>query len=45
MEEVEEALKEMPNDKELGPNGFTINFYKAWWEIVKTKVWEVVEDS
>lgn len=45
MEEVEEAMKEIPNDKAPGPNCFTINFYKACWEIVKTKVWEVVEDS
>eukprot|EP00253_Pinus_taeda_P016587 PITA_16587 len=45
LEEVEEAVKEMPNDKALGPDGFTINFYKACWEIVKLEVWEVVEDS
>lgn len=45
MEEVEEAVKNMPNDKAPGPDGFTINFYKACWEIVKTEVWEVVEDS
>lgn len=35
----------MPNDKALGPNGFTINFYKACWNLVKHQVWEVVEDS
>eukprot|EP00253_Pinus_taeda_P023436 PITA_23436 len=29
LEEVEEAVKEMPNDKAPGPDGFTINFYKA----------------
>lgn len=45
LEEVEEAVKNMPNDKAPGPDGFTINFYKACWEIVKTEVWEVVEDS
>jgi len=42
---VEEAIKEMPNGKAPRPNGFTINFYKACWEIVMTEVWEVVEDS
>ena len=45
LEEVEEAVKEKPNDKAPGSDGFTINFYKAYWEIVKTEVWEVVEDS
>eukprot|EP00253_Pinus_taeda_P007220 PITA_07220 len=45
MEEVEEVVKSMPNNKALGPDGFTINFYKACWPTIKTKVWEVVEDS
>eukprot|EP00253_Pinus_taeda_P004936 PITA_04936 len=45
MEEVEEAIKSMPNDKAPGPDGFTINFYKACWPTIKTEVWEVVEDS
>eukprot|EP00253_Pinus_taeda_P016264 PITA_16264 len=45
LEEVEEAIKSMPNDKAPGLDGFTINFYKACWSIVKQEVWEVVEDS
>lgn len=45
MEEVEEAVKEIPNVKAPGPDSFTINFYKAYWDIVKTEVWEVGEDS
>eukprot|EP00253_Pinus_taeda_P013336 PITA_13336 len=45
LEEVEEAIRSIPNDKALGPDGFTINFYKACWSIVKQDVWEVVEDS
>eukprot|EP00253_Pinus_taeda_P001635 PITA_01635 len=45
LEEVEEVVKEMPNDKASGLDGFTINFYKACWEIVKLEVWEVVEES
>eukprot|EP00253_Pinus_taeda_P011270 PITA_11270 len=45
MEEVEEAVKNMPNDKAPGPDGFNINFYKACWKIVKNDIWEIVEDS
>eukprot|EP00253_Pinus_taeda_P001472 PITA_01472 len=45
MEETEEAIRSMPNDKAPGPDGFTINFYKSCWSIVKQDVWEVVEDS
>eukprot|EP00253_Pinus_taeda_P023623 PITA_23623 len=45
MEEVEEAVRSMPNDKAPGPDGFTINFYKACWEIIKNDIWEIVEDS
>lgn len=45
LEEVEEAIKSMPNDKAPGPDGFTINFYKDCWPTVKIEVWEVVEDS
>eukprot|EP00253_Pinus_taeda_P026765 PITA_26765 len=45
MEEVEEAIRSMPNDKDPGLDGFTINFYKPCWSIVKQEVWEVVEDS
>eukprot|EP00253_Pinus_taeda_P013888 PITA_13888 len=45
MEEVEEAVRSMPNDKAPGPDGFTINFYKVCWEIVKNNIWEIVEDS
>eukprot|EP00253_Pinus_taeda_P028075 PITA_28075 len=44
MEEVEEAVRNMPNDKVPGPDGFTINFYKACRKIVKNDIWEIVED-
>eukprot|EP00253_Pinus_taeda_P006750 PITA_06750 len=45
LEETEETIKNMPNDKAPGPDGFTINFYKACWNTVKQDVWEAVEDS
>eukprot|EP00253_Pinus_taeda_P004868 PITA_04868 len=45
MEEVKEVVRSMPSDKAPGPDGFTINFYKACWNIVKQDIWEIVEDS
>lgn len=36
LEEVEETVKDIPNDKVSGPDGFTIDFYKACWDIIKT---------
>ena len=45
MEEVEEVVRSMPNDKAPRPDGFIINFYKACRSIVKKEVWGVVEDS
>lgn len=38
LEEVEEAVKDMSNDKVPGPDGFTINFYEACQDIVKTEI-------
>jgi hypothetical protein len=35
----------MPNGKALGPDGFTVEFFKACWEIVRKDVYRVVEDS
>ena len=31
MEEVKEVVKQMANDKYLGPNGFTMNFFQSYW--------------
>jgi hypothetical protein len=35
----------MPNEKSLSPDGFTVEFFKACWEIVRQDVYRVVEDS
>ena len=45
MEEVTLAVNEMDNGKDPRPDGFTIDFFKACWEIVKYDIYEVVEDS
>jgi hypothetical protein len=44
-EEVDQALQEMPSGKAPGPDGFTVEFFKAYWEIIKHDVYKVVEDS
>lgn len=28
-----------------GPDGFTVDFYQFFWDIVKEEVWEIVEES
>jgi hypothetical protein len=35
----------MPNGKAPSPDGFTVEFFKSYWEVVKHDVYRVVEDS
>ena len=44
-EEVSEVINEMQSGKAPGPNGFNVDFFKAYWETVKQDILEVVEDS
>jgi hypothetical protein len=44
-EEIDQVLQEMPNGKSLDPDGFTVEFFKAYCDIVKNDVCRVVEDS
>jgi len=44
-EEIDQVLPEMPNGKALGPDGFTVEFFKSCWEFVKHDIYRVVEDS
>jgi hypothetical protein len=39
------VVEEMPNGKAPGPNGFTVEFFKSCWEVVKHDIYGVVEDS
>jgi hypothetical protein len=39
------VIQEMPNRKAPRPDGFTVEFFKACWEVVKHNVYRVVEDS
>lgn len=41
-EEVEETLMKIKGNSSLGPDGFTVSFFKKCWEIVGTNVIEVV---
>lgn len=34
-EEIEHAVWSMEPDKALGSDGFSINFYKQFWELIK----------
>jgi hypothetical protein len=43
--EVEETIKEIPQGKAPGPDGFTTNFFQACWSIIGKYLWEVVEES
>ena len=45
LEEVEVAVKQMMNDKALGPDGFTTKFFHDCWHTIKDEILDIVEDS
>jgi hypothetical protein len=42
IEEVDQALQEVPSGKAPGTDGFTVELFKAYWEIVKHDIYKVV---
>lgn len=44
-EEVEEAVMQMDKGTTPDPDGFTVDFFQQFWDLVKEEVWEIVEDS
>lgn len=44
-EDVSEVIKEMQNEKEVGLDGFNVDFFKAYRDTVKLNILKVVEDS
>ena len=45
LEEVEEVVMQMEKGTALRPDGFTVDFYQFFWDIVKEEVREIVEES
>jgi hypothetical protein len=45
IEEVDQALQDTPKCKAPGPDGFTSDFFHHCWPMIKTEVWEILEDS
>jgi hypothetical protein len=45
IEEVDQALQDTPKCKAPGPDGFTSDFFHYCWPMIRTEVWEILEDS
>jgi hypothetical protein len=45
IEEVDQALQDTPKSKAPGPDGFTSDFFHHCWPMIRTEVWEILEDS
>jgi hypothetical protein len=45
IEEVDEALQNTPKCKAPGPDGFTSDLFHHCWPMIRTEVWEILEDS
>jgi hypothetical protein len=45
LEEVDQAIKEIPTGKSSGPNGFKTNFFHNCWHIVQEEFWHFIEYS
>ena len=45
MQEVEEVVNQMAQQKAPGLDDFTSNFFHFFWDLIKEEVWEIVEES
>jgi exonuclease III len=45
LEELDQALLDTPKCKAPGPDGFTSDFFHYCWQMIRTEVWEILEDS
>jgi len=44
-EEISEVIKDIQNGKAPGLDGFNVDFFKAYWNVVKQDILNVIEDS
>ena len=45
MQEVEEVMHLMDQEKAPGPDGFTSNLFHFFWDMIKEEVWVIAEES
>ena len=43
-EEVLRVIKELPNGKSPGPDGFNNEFIKSCWDIIRTDMMQLIHD-
>lgn len=44
-EEVDASMKQLKEGKAPGLDGFSTNFFHAFWELIKEEVWQMVDES
>jgi hypothetical protein len=42
--EIDDIIKNLPNDKSLGPDGFNIEFIKSYWHIIGPDIKDLIKD-
>lgn len=45
LEELERIVFHMRKGKSLGPDGFLVEFFQGFWDIIKLDLLEVVQES
>ena len=45
LREVDQAMAQLKVGKATGPDGFTTNLFHFFWQDLRKKVWEMVEES
>ena len=45
LQDVKIVFKQIKEDKALGLDGFTVNFFHFYWDLLKHEIWKMVEES